>query len=31
MKKQTIHNSKNVFLTFKSIEIQMVEESVVNG
>lgn len=31
MKKQTIHNSKNVFLTFKSIEIQMVQEYVKDG
>ena len=28
LRKQMIHNSKNIFLTFKSIEIQIVEEKI---
>jgi len=26
LRKQTIHNSKNIFLVFRSIEIQIIEE-----
>mmetsp|Transcript_5149 Transcript_5149/g.7913 ORF Transcript_5149/g.7913 Transcript_5149/m.7913 type:complete len:123 (+) Transcript_5149:2165-2533(+) len=31
LRKQVIHNSKNVFLNFKSIEIQLVEERIREG
>jgi hypothetical protein len=28
LRKQTLHNSKNIFMNFKSIEIQIIEEKI---